>query len=593
MNKYSLLENIKYILKVVKEKDRILLAEMAGMGLISAFLPYIVPYLSKAAVSCIVNGTEFERFAIVVVLFTVIFIVLKTIYNTINLSLWWRFFALKNEFVISRLDKAMEMSFENLEKKDILDKMEKAENATQGNSGVEGMLYSIKDLGIYIVRILFSVTLITFLSPVAVIVVISLSAINYKIGQKTKQRDVKLLMDKKAPVDRKINYWSRVTSNFAYAKEIRLFRLKEWIFKEIRNNNQAALALERESKRNWLITNSISYVLGFFQQLLIYGFLIYRVYSGTIAIDDFVFYSGCIMVLFDTVGKILDTGSTLSKQSIEINCYREVIELDDPEQSKNDTKLDLPEENSFMLEVKNVSFRYDGQRDYALRDVNMQIDSKSKVAIVGKNGSGKSTLIKLFCRLYKPTDGEILLNGINIWEYELSTYLSVIAPVFQDINIFALSLKQNIDFGAGDDEERVNNAIAQAGLADKVRTLEQGIHSELLTIMSDQGVVLSGGEKQKLAIARSLYKKSRMVIMDEPTAALDPLAEQRLYQSLNEMIEDKTGVYISHRLSSTRFCDYIYLFDTGKIIEEGTHDELMICKGDYYDMFQLQAQYYV
>ena len=220
----------------------------------------------------------------------------------------------------------------------------------------------------------------------------------------------------RSPVDRKINYWSRVTSNFAYAKEIRLFRLKEWIFKEIRNNNQAALALERESKRNWLITNSISYVLGFFQQLLIYGFLIYRVYSGTIAIDDFVFYSGCIMVLFDTVGKILDTGSTLSKQSIEINCYREVIELDDPEQSKNDTKLDLPEENSFMLEVKNVSFRYDGQRDYALRDVNMQIDSKSKVAIVGKNGSGKSTLIKLFCRLYKPTDGEILLNGINIWE---------------------------------------------------------------------------------------------------------------------------------------------------------------------------------
>lgn len=593
MNKYSLFENIKYILKVVKEKDRILLAEMVGMGLISALLPYIVPYLSKAAVSCIVNGTGFEKFAIVVVLFTAIFIVLKTIYNTINLSLWWRFFALKNEFVISRLDKVMEMSFENLEKKDILDRMKKAENATQGNSGVEGMLYSIKDLGIYIVRILFSVTLITFLSPIAVIVVISLSAINYKIGQKTKQRDVELLMDKKAPVDRQINYWARVTSNFAYAKEIRLFRLKEWIFKEIRNNNQAALALERKSKRNWLITNSISYILGFFQQLLIYGFLIYRVYIGTIAIDDFVFYSGCIMVLFDTVGKILDTGSALSKQSIEINCYREVIELDDPEQSKNDTKRDLPKEDSFVLEVKNVSFRYDGQRDYALKDVNMRIDRKSKVAIVGKNGSGKSTFIKLLCRLYKPTDGEILLNGTNIWEYELSTYLSVIAPVFQDINIFALSLKQNIDFGVGDDEERVNNAIAQAGLADKVRTLEQGIHSELLTIMSDQGVVLSGGEKQKLAIARSLYKKSRMVIMDEPTAALDPLAEQQLYQSLNEMIEDKTGIYISHRLSSTCFCDYIYLFDTGKITEEGTHDELMVCKGDYYDMFQLQAQYYV
>lgn len=593
MNKYSLFENIKYVFKVVKEKDRILLVEMAGMGLISAFLPYIVPYLSKAAVSCIVNGTGFEKFAIVVVLFTAIFIVLKTIYHTINLSLWWRFFALKNEFGILRLDKAMEMSFENLEKKDVLDRMKKAENATQGNSGVEGMLYSIKDLGIYIVRIVCSVTLITFLSPVAVIVVISLSAINYKIGQKTKQRDVELLMDKKAPVDRQINYWSRITGNFAYAKEIRLFRLKEWIFKEIRKNNRAALALEQESKRNWFITNSISYVLGFFQQLLIYGFLIYRVCIGTMAIDDFVFYSGCIMVLFDTVGKILDTGSTLSRQSIEINCFREVIELDDPKESTRDTRPDLPEEDVFILEVKNVSFRYDGQRDYALKNINMRIDNKSKVAVVGRNGSGKSTLIKLLCRLYKPTDGEILLNGMNIWAYELSAYLSVIAPVFQDINIFALSLKQNIDFGADDDEEKVHHAIAQAGLADRVRMLEQGIHSELLTIMSDQGVMLSGGEKQKLAIARALYKKARMVIMDEPTAALDPLAEQQLYQSLNEMIEDKTGIYISHRLSSTRFCDYIYLFDTGEIIEEGTHDELMICKGDYYDLFQLQAQYYV
>ena len=225
MNKYSLFENIKFLFKIVKEKDRILLAEMVGMGLISAFLPYIVPYMSKAAVSCIVNGTGFERFAIVVVLFTAIFIVLKTIYNTINLSLWWRFFALKNEFILSRLDKVMEMSFENFEKKDILDRIKKAEKATQGSSGVEGMLYSIKDLGIYIVRIVFSITLITFLSPVAVIVVICLSAINYKIGQKTKQRDVEVLMDKKAQIDRQINYCSRVADNSAYAKEIRLFRL--------------------------------------------------------------------------------------------------------------------------------------------------------------------------------------------------------------------------------------------------------------------------------------------------------------------------------------------------------------------------------
>lgn len=592
--KHSVYDNVKYLLKKVIEKDKILLIEMLGIGLISAFMPYILPILSKEAVLCITEGYEYKHFAMVVLVLTGIFIILKLLYNKMNLSIWWRFFTLKNSFVINRLDKVMSISYENLEKKAVLDKIRMADQSLQGSDGIEGMLYSIKDMCIYVIRAIISITIISILAPIVVAFILLIVCVDFIIGLKTKQNDNDLLVVKKAPIDRRANYWSRVTTDFSFAKEVRLFHLHDWIMNEVSKANKESYELLSKSKKNWYKTGCFSQICILLQKSIIYAFLVYRVYKGQMSIDYFVFYSGCIMVLFQTVGSFLNSCSSLIKQSVNVNHYRNLINLCDTVHKDNcSDKHNF--EKDFVLEVKNVSFRYEGQKEYALKNVSMIIDNNSKIAIVGENGSGKTTLVKLLCRLYQPTSGEILLNGVNIQNIDQNEYLNMIAPVFQDINIFALTMKQNICFE--DDAElnmsKLQDAIQKAELTNIIGKFDSGIDTELLKIISDEGVDLSGGEKQKTAIARSLYKDARLVIMDEPSSALDPLAEKAIYMMLNQTIENKSGIYISHRLSSTHFCNCIYMLKKGELVETGTHEELIEKKNLYYEMFQLQAQYYV
>ncbi len=590
--KYSVFNNVKFLIKNLIRKDKVLLLEMIGIGLISAFMPYIVPILTKEAVLCITESYKFKNYALVVLILICIFIVLRILYNIWNLSLWWRIFAFKNSFVINRLDKVMSMPYENLEKKDVLDKIKMADHSLQGNDGIEGMLYSLKDLGIFVFRTIISITIVSILSPFIVVAIIIVAFFDYKIGLKTKQKDNDLLVVKKAPVDRRLDYWSRVTSDFSFAKEIRLFSLHDWILDEVMKANRESYELIEKSKKNWFFTSCVSQICVLLQKSIIYAFLIFRVYKEQMTIDNFVFYSGCILVLFQTIGSFLNTCSSLVKQSVNVNHYRSLIEIAETEREYNSKNL---QKDHFVLELKNVSFRYEGQSEYALKNVNMVINSTSKIAIVGENGSGKTTLVKLICRLYQPTSGEILLNGINVQSIDLEEYLNMIAPVFQDINIFALTMKQNICFQDNSeiDDDRLQEAVRRADLNKVIEESGDGLDTELLKIISDEGVDLSGGEKQKVAIARSLYKDARLIVMDEPSSALDPLAEKAVYTMLNKMIESKAGLYISHRLSSTHFCDCIYMMKKGVIAEVGTHKQLMEKKKLYYEMFQLQAQYYV
>lgn len=294
--------------------------------------------------------------------------------------------------------------------------------------------------------------------------------------------------------------------------------------------------------------------------------------------------------MFDAVSEILDIFSTLNRQSIEVSEYRSFMEL--PFQAQGERPLESA--GPVNIEFRNVYFRYEGQTEWAVEDLNFHIDQGEKIAVVGKNGSGKSTLIKLLCRLYEPSKGEILMNGVNINNYDRDAYYRLIAPVFQEVTVFAMSLKENITFAKTDQEEegRVWQAVKEAGLKERVELMKNGLDSELSRIMDSDGEELSGGEKQKVAVARSLYKVSLLNILDEPTAAMDPIAERNLYESMNELMKNKIGVFISHRLSSTRFCDRILYMDGGKILERGDHNQLMALEGEYSKLYLLQARYY-
>lgn len=250
-------------------------------------------------------------------------------------------------------------------------------------------------------------------------------------------------------------------------------------------------------------------------------------------------------------------------------------------------------DRKYQIEFKDVSFKYPGSETYALKHINMKFEIGKRLAVVGMNGSGKSTFIKLLCRLYDPTEGEILLNGIDIRKYDYKEYMNIFSVVFQDFNLFALKLGENVAAKSDYDKKAVEEALSKAGFSERLNDLPEGVETYLYKDYNKDGVNVSGGEAQKIAIARALYKDAPFLILDEPTAALDPVAEAQIYSKLNDIVGDKTAIYISHRLSSCKFCDEILVFEGGTVIQQGTHNSLVSeINGKYYELWHAQAQYY-
>lgn len=245
------------------------------------------------------------------------------------------------------------------------------------------------------------------------------------------------------------------------------------------------------------------------------------------------------------------------------------------------------------IEFRNVSFKYPESETYALKNFSIKLENGEKLAVVGRNGSGKTTFIKLLCRLYDPQEGEILLNGVNIREYDDAAYRQLFSVVFQDFSMFSFPLAQNVSVADTYEEARVWACLEEAGIADDVRGMEQQLDTYLYKDVEETGVEISGGEAQKLALARALYKNAPFIVLDEPTAALDPIAEYEIYSKFNRLVGDKTAIYISHRLSSCRFCKHIAVFQQGELVQLGTHEELIRDPSSaYYELWNAQAQYY-
>jgi len=250
-------------------------------------------------------------------------------------------------------------------------------------------------------------------------------------------------------------------------------------------------------------------------------------------------------------------------------------------------------DKKYDIEFRNVSFKYAGSEGYALKNVNLSFNVGERLAVVGMNGSGKTTFIKLMCRLYDPTEGEIYMNDFNIRKYDYRQYLDLFSVVFQDYSLLALPLGNNVSSAATWDGEKAERCLREVGFGERYDNMPRGLETPIYKNFDDEGVNVSGGEAQKIALARALYKDAPFIILDEPTAALDPIAEAEIYAKFDEMVGDKTAIYISHRLSSCRFCDKIAVFDKGEIVQVGNHEELLADEnGKYYELWTAQAQYY-
>ncbi len=334
--------------------------------------------------------------------------------------------------------------------------------------------------------------------------------------------------------------------------------------------------------------SGIAYLLKF----SIYMFIIYYIIDGRIEIGGLIKYVGFVEMFSSSVTKLVTRRAAMKENTKYVADYLKLFAYEPTEKDKgeplgNDTSIS-------SVEFINVSFHYPESDRYIFRNLSFRICGSSKVAIVGMNGSGKTTMIKLICRLYKPVEGEIRINGRNIWDIRYEEYSSLIAAVFQDFKLFSFSLGQNVALKNAYDEQKVMSCIQKAGLDDRFSDMPNGLDTCLYKDFDEEGVEISGGEAQKVAIARALYKDAPIVILDEPTSALDPISEYEIYSKFDELVQDKIAIYISHRLSSCRFCDDILVLDGGRIVQRGDHDSLLMDeRNKYYELWNAQAKYYL
>lgn len=402
--------------------------------------------------------------------------------------------------------------------------------------------------------------------------------------------------NEKNPLERKLGYVNRVFYLNDYAKEVRLnTEVTSELLKDFDETNDRILAIDKKnSSRRFGLQLLKDYICNNFLIDVVY--MIYLVYCA--AVLHRISYSN-VAVMRGTANRMknrMRQFSDVYPKMQEISMYVEKMQnfLSIEPKIVSTANKPLPEKPT-VIELRNVSFGYNEKDGYIINKISMKINPYSKIAIVGYNGAGKTTLIKLIMRLYDPNEGEILLDDVNIKEYDVEEYRRKIGTVFQDFKIFAATVKENVllDFTENGEDEAVLNAIEKSGFAERLETLSDGLSANLTTEFEENGVNLSGGEGQKLAVARVFYKDADLIILDEPSSALDPIAEYHLNHSMLTAAENKSVVFISHRLSTTRIADRIYMLEKGRIIEEGSHAELLSRKGKYAEMWRVQAGQYL
>lgn len=387
-------------------------------------------------------------------------------------------------------------------------------------------------------------------------------------------------------------FYNDQISDYNSGKSVRLYHQQSLFNKGFENMYNGFHQILNE-----IIFDNIKYgaANGFISSLLsglVYIFVGLKAMSGSITIGSIVKYTGSINQFMAGSGMVLMSIVGLKSNNQYLQLYMDFLNIEG-EKYKGTLPVEKRDDDEYEIEFRNVSFKYPKTNNYVLKNISMKLNIGERLAIVGMNGSGKTTFIKLLCRLYDPDEGEILLNGIDIKKYDYDEYLNLFSIVFQDFKLFSFSLGQNVAASVDYNISKVEDILIKAGLKERLTTMSKGTETALYKDFDENGVEISGGEAQKIALARALYRNAPIIILDEPTSALDPIAEFEIYSKFNELVGTKTAFYISHRLSSCRFCDEIAVFHEGRIVQKGSHESLLKdIDGKYYELWNSQAQYY-
>ncbi len=610
MKRMSLGERIKITKRgfgILKKYCPGLAEQKALYELIHSLQPFITIWFSARIVDELINYCRKEYIAIYVTSIIVINFICTVIKNVLlhvcneKESQMWNWF----EKVFS--DKQMSLDYDDLEDVSIQkQRQEVEENLFMFGNGLGQLVWGTSVIVKVFINIFAALLMSGTLfisksgqemvdSPIWIVIILGCITLcgfsNYKATRKENSLFMKWC-DNSLWFNRTFMFFGHeLYTNLERAKDVRIYRQDTLAIKKIEELEAWGKAEKKNSFHMAFFPSVAGFIVGL-GNCACYLFVAIKAFLGAYGVGSVVQYVSVLTRLGDGIRDLMFMVSDNELYCAHLKKMYDYLDIPN-HMYQGSLTVEKREDNEYYIEFRNVSFKYPRTENYVLRNVNLKFKIGEKLAVVGMNGSGKTTFIKLLCRLYDPTEGEILLNNVDIRKYDYKEYMSIFSVVFQDFKLFSFGLGQNVAASFDYNEELAKKCLEKAGFYNRLQRMKKGFETSIYKDLDEEGVEISGGEAQKIALARALYKNAPFIILDEPTAALDPIAEYEVYSKFNEIVQDKTAIYISHRLSSCRFCDVIAVFDDGQIVQRGVHDKLLQdTHGKYYELWKAQAQYY-
>jgi len=605
--KHAKINIIVKAIKIVYQLDRRYIIDNVFLGIFSAILPFSNIYMGKLIINALILRVDSKKF-LKLVLITIAANGILSVINKIldaDSMLRARIAVRNRDMMINK--KIINLDYEFIEKEETHAKL--AELSELEKFGMFGFYHEgtyLKNIlkGFFTVTIAIVMSIGLFLAEIPgsafsgilqnivfVVLILSTTVISILSAQSINNKMANMTTDEIIETNVIGESYCKNVFDYKFGKDVRLYSYK--LYNRAGEGLMAGInSLYNMISKIMLKPKLLAAICSVISIGTIYCFIGYKAYYGVISIGELMQYTGSITQMLEGIILLTTTTGKIINNNYYFEKFFGLIELSNGKYMGT-LPVEKRDDNEYTLELRNVSFKYPGTEKYVLKNVNMKFKIGEKLAVVGMNGSGKTTFIKLITRLYDPDEGEILLNGINIKKYDYDEYLRLFSVVFQDFKLFSFSLGQNIASSVEVDKDKATYALREAGFEERFKEMPDGLKTYLYHDFDEKGIEISGGEAQKIAMARALYKNAPFVILDEPTAALDPISEFEIYSRFDEIVNGKTAIYISHRLSSCRFCHDIAVFHEGEIIQRGSHDELIKNKdGKYYELWNAQAQYY-
>lgn len=592
--KYNMAQNSWFMIKLAwtsGEKKVIVLSLLSALFAVA--LNLINLYVSPTILSVVERQASVTELIVTIVVFVAALMLVSAASSYVNTNTLYGRISVRCEIINLLNRKMATTSYQNISDERFKTlKIKVQETIGSNRAATEAVWTTLTDLTTNIVGFAFYVVLMSSIQPLLLLAILATTVVSYFVSNRLSEWGYKH-REEESEYSTQIYYLGRQSSDLTVAKDIRIFGLRSWLDDLYAKSMAAYTAFKRKEQGVYIWASVTDLVLTFLRNAIAYAYLIGLVIGNGLSVSEFLLFFGAVGGFTAWVSGILSGFNTLHKQSLDISSVRECLEFPEPFKFEDGEPIKTEENRLYEIRLENVSYRYPGADKDTLTNVNLTLHPGEKLAVVGLNGAGKTTLIKLICGFLDPTEGRILLDGKDIRDYNRRDYYKMFSAVFQEFSLLAGTIATNVaQDSEGFDMERVKDCVEKAGLRKKIESLKDGYDTYLNREVFEDAMLLSGGETQRLMLARALYKNAPFIVLDEPTAALDPIAESEMYQKYNEMTSGKSSIYISHRLASTRFCDRIIMIADGRIGEEGTHEELLKAGGKYAELYEVQSKYY-